>query len=172
MRYTTLIDISDVPALYRNQNTRLLYLHMVLKSGYHDDDRDLLALSIRSLAYGCGLTVSATRNALRQLMAAGMVTKTDRGFIVKKWVKTQQITPRKQKNTVSSGDSDALAREYELQLEENRRKLAAAVEDMTADELLSWAKELEEGRSLTHRRAYLKANQTNIEWLRQKARTK
>ena len=71
MRYTTIIDIRDFPELYRNQNLRLLYLHLVLKSGYHDDDRDQVHTSIRRLGYETGLTVSAVRHGLAMLKKFG-----------------------------------------------------------------------------------------------------
>lgn len=75
MRYTTLIDISEYPQLYRSSSVRLVYLHLVLKSGFHDDDRDLCAVSIRRLANDCGLTVAATRHALGLLEKAAMITR-------------------------------------------------------------------------------------------------
>ena len=61
MRYTTVIDISEMPEVYKNSTARLIYLHMSLKAGYHDADRDLVKLSIRRLSSDVGVTVSATR---------------------------------------------------------------------------------------------------------------
>ena len=67
MRYTTVIDISDYRHIYKSANCRLVYLHLVLKAGYHDDDRDIVDVSIRNLAMRVGISVSATRHALRML---------------------------------------------------------------------------------------------------------
>lgn len=94
MRYTTVIDITEWPALYRSVNARILYLHMVLKSGYHDHDRDMLQASIRHLAAGSGLTLSATRCALQLLQKYGMVKREGTTWQVKKWVIEQPITSR------------------------------------------------------------------------------
>lgn len=96
MRYTTIIDISELPALYRSSSCRLLYLHLVLKSGYHDDDRDLVQLSIRRAAIETGLTVSAARHALEQLMKAGLITRQGPLYQVRKFVMERTITKRAQ----------------------------------------------------------------------------
>ena len=75
MRYTTIIDISQMGEIYRNQNVRLIYLHLALRSGYHDDDRDLTDISLRRLSMEAGLTVSATRHAIRILTKAGLLKR-------------------------------------------------------------------------------------------------
>lgn len=94
MRYTTVIDISEITDIYKNPTARLLYLHMSLKAGYHDVDRDLVRLSIRRLSADVGVTVSATRHALHQLERAGLLTREGELWRVKKWVEEQQITTR------------------------------------------------------------------------------
>lgn len=94
MRYTTVIDISEMPDIYRNTTARLIYIHMSLKAGYHDSDRDLVNVSIRRLSADVGVTVSATRHALRQLERAGLLTRDGDLWRVKKWVEEQQITTR------------------------------------------------------------------------------
>lgn len=94
MRYTTIIDISEATALYRNKNTRLVYLHLVLKSGYHDHDRDMARLSIRELAWQTGLTVAAVRNAVAQLTKWQVLRKEGDTWHVRKWVATQPISDR------------------------------------------------------------------------------
>lgn len=94
MRYTTVIDITEVPQVYRNPNARLVYLHLALKSGYHDDDRDLTDISIRRLAAAVGLTTSATRHAIAQLQTARLVDRQGPVWHVKKWVVESNITPR------------------------------------------------------------------------------
>lgn len=94
MRYTTIIDLSEFPAVYRNKNVRLVYLHLVLKSGYHDNDRDLIDISIRNLAWSVGLSVSATRHALHILEQARMIKRAGPLWHVRKFIIEQEITPR------------------------------------------------------------------------------
>lgn len=94
MRYTTLIDISELPSVYRNINARLLYLHMSLRAGYHDDDRDVLETSIRILAAQTGLTISAVRHALRVLEGVQLIRKEGSAWIIKKWLPMQTTSPR------------------------------------------------------------------------------
>ena len=94
MRYTTIIDISEFPSLYKNPNVRLVYLHLVLKCGYHDDDRDLYGVSIRRLSFEVGLTISATRHALQQLESSGMIRRQGPMLQIRKWVYERPITSR------------------------------------------------------------------------------
>lgn len=94
MRYTTVIDITEILEVYKNTTARLIYLHMSLKAGYHDADRDLVKLSIRRLSADVGVTVSATRHALRLLERVGLLTREGELWRVKKWVEEQQITTR------------------------------------------------------------------------------
>lgn len=94
MRYTTVIDISELSEIYKNPTARLIYLHLSLKAGYHDADRDLVKLSIRRLSADVGVTVSATRHALHQLERSGLLTREGELWRVKKWLEEQQITTR------------------------------------------------------------------------------
>lgn len=94
MRYTTAIDISEMPEVYRNMTARLIYFHMSLKAGYHDSDRDLVNLSIRRLSIEVGVTVSATRHALHLLERSGLLTREGQTWRIKKWVEEQTITTR------------------------------------------------------------------------------
>lgn len=97
MRYTTIIDLTDLPELYANVNIRLVYLHLVLRAGYHDDDRDLVMVSIRNLAYQVGITVSACRHAISILERYKLVTHTGSVWRVRKWLDDKTISPRKRK---------------------------------------------------------------------------
>lgn len=97
MRYTTIIDIREAPALYRNANTRLIYLELVLGSSYQQDTKDRYQGSFRMLAARVGVTVSAVRNSLKQLQALGMISPIDGGWIVKKWIEQPAIIPRRQR---------------------------------------------------------------------------
>lgn len=97
MRYTTIIDIREAPALYRNANTRLIYLELVLGSSYQQETKDRYQGSFRTLAARAGVTISAVRNSLKQLQALGMVSPIEGGWIVKKWIEQPSIIPRRQR---------------------------------------------------------------------------
>lgn len=97
MRYTTIIDIREAPALYRNANTRLIYLELVLGSSYQQETKDRYQGSFRTLATRAGVTISAVRNSLKQLQALGMVSPIEGGWIVKKWIEQPAIIPRRQR---------------------------------------------------------------------------
>lgn len=73
---------------------RLIYIHMSLKAGYHDSDRDLVNVSIRRLSADVGVTVSATRHALHLLVRSGLLVKEGHLWRIKKWVEEQTITTR------------------------------------------------------------------------------
>lgn len=92
MRYTTIIDVRNL-SWYRNPSARLVYIHLVMTAGWHDDDRDIARISYRRLAIEVGLTLSATRHALHQLTTTGMITAIDKGWTVKKWEIPKDITP-------------------------------------------------------------------------------
>ena len=121
MRYTTIIDITDIPAVYSSRSATTLYLYLVLKSGYHDDDRDLISTSIRRLCLATGLTLSACRHALAVLQAAGLISREGSGFRVKKWLPEQPISARAKKKT-SGAIPDASAAALERALEQERRQ--------------------------------------------------
>lgn len=94
MRYTPIIDISEYKTLYQNINVRLVYLHLVLKSGYHDYNRDLISISLRQLSTEVGITLGAVRHALDILTKAKMIYKKDNIYHVRKWLVEQKITSR------------------------------------------------------------------------------
>lgn len=126
MRYTTIIDITDQPGVYRNVHARLLYLHLVLRAGYHDNDRDIVDISIRRLAMQSGLTVSATRHALAILERAQLVRREGNTLVVKKWLMDEAITPRAKTKREQRARDQASERERENQERsrsmENERK--------------------------------------------------
>lgn len=129
MRYTTIIDISTSQVLYRSHNIRLVYLHLCLKAGYHDNDRDLVRISIRTLAADVGLTVGAVRHALEQLQKYQMLTRRGDLWQVAKWVNEQPITTRsktvKQQAVIAQQAALKKAREErerQLEIESIRRK--------------------------------------------------
>lgn len=166
MRYTTIVDISQTQDIYRNQNLRLVYLHLCLRSGYHDDDRDKIRISIRKLADEVGLTVSATRHALGRLQAEHLLTRDGETWMVKKYILDTPPTPRqKTAKSVARKQANNLGDRYEKEIQEWRAKVTAAVRVMTADELQQWRDELEDGISRKHHGVYLNANQNSIAWL-------
>lgn len=164
MRYTTIIDISEVPMVYKSESVRLVYLHLVLKAGYHDEDRDRATVSIRRLAAAVGTTVSATRHALEVLQRASLVTRADQAWIVKKWLVQEVPSPRTQTRK-SSAEDNSLVERREQEIEKWRQKVYEAVRSMSRAELEEWLAELKEGRSLRHHGAQLNANQAHINWL-------
>lgn len=94
MRYTTCIDLTEIPDVWRNPNAVRLYYFMAMKCGYHDNDRDVLKISLRNLSYMAGLTLSATRHALKVLAAHQLLAQSNDAFVIKKFVLDQTITPR------------------------------------------------------------------------------
>lgn len=81
MRYTTIIDITELEEIYRNRNARLVYLHLCLRSGYRTDDRDRIRISIRKLSWEVGITPAAIRYALQQLEKSQLLTYSEGGTI-------------------------------------------------------------------------------------------
>lgn len=176
MRYTTVIDISEYPAIYRSTSARMIYLHLALKSGYHDNDRDLIDISIRRLAYDVGLTVGATRHALELLQREKIITREDTKWHILKWTVIAPPTPRTQKTATKSinlhditqdqKEQDA-RREQEKQqaAEAYRQRVLNAVRQCSKVELQQWLQDLEEGRQISHHNVYIKPNKDNIAWL-------
>lgn len=119
MRYTTIIDITTMPAVYKNHNCRMVYLHMCLKSGYRDTDRDLIQVSIRNLAYEVGISVSATRHALDLLQRAQLIKRQGPLWAVRKFIFEETITPRAKTKKQQQERQQTATRE-----EENRQREA------------------------------------------------
>lgn len=111
MRYTTIIDIRDLPQIWNNQNCARAYLFLCLASGYHDADRDLVKVSVRGLAALTGLSVAASRHALTQLQKAGLITRQGDTWRVVKFVITE--TPAARPKT---------KREQQLEIERLKRQ--------------------------------------------------
>lgn len=127
MRYTTIIDISEFPIVYRNLNCRLLYLHLCLRSGFHDTDRDLYNCPIRSLAQEIGITVSACRHAVDVLIKHGLLTYSGGVFRVKKFIMSDTITKRatsKKQERVRRIAEDRESKELARAMEEQERERA------------------------------------------------
>lgn len=138
MRYTTIIDLSEFPAVYRNKNVRLVYLHLVLKSGYHDNDRDLIDISIRNLACGVGLSVSATRHALHILEQAHMIRRSGPLWHVRKFIIEQEISPRAKtqkeaKKKAAAAAEQQASQELNIRLDEERERRQNLRQNNTSD---------------------------------------
>lgn len=165
MRYTTIIDISEMRAIWTNHNTTRLYLYLCLKCGYRDDDRDQIDASLHRMEADTGLTFSAVRNAIRQLTKAGLLTREDEHWRVKKWHMQAAASPRpRQKQAKEASAAADMVRLQEQQREEHRRAIAAAVQACTAEELRDWIAELKENRSLRHHGTYMPATKAMIAW--------
>lgn len=148
MRYTTIIDISQCPEIYKNRHARLVYLHLCLKSGYHDHDRDLVRTSIRILSADTGLSVSAVRNAVRQLIKWRLLELQNGIYKVTKWVPEQTISSRPKSRRQQQADELAAERvrqneqrEREAELERIRRQNLAASGRSSLDEYREYLKE-------------------------------
>lgn len=99
MRYTPIIDITTIPELWGNNNIVRLYYYMAMVAGYHAQDMDIVDISIRTLALRVGITVSATRNALRQLAKYHLITRQGNLWKVMKVIPGQTYTKRKKQPT-------------------------------------------------------------------------
>lgn len=113
MRYTTIIDITELPEVYRSVSARVLYLHLVCVSGYHTDNQDQVRKSVRSLAYETGLTLSAVRHAMAVLQSADLVSRDGGCFTVRKYVQPILATRPKNADPVKDGTEQAVRQENE-----------------------------------------------------------
>ena len=136
MRYTTIIDITQCQDLYRNKNIRLLYLHLVLRAGYHDHDRDLLRCSLRILSAETGLTLAAVRNALRALEKWQLVKREGEILNVRKWVPEQTISKRQ----MSARQQQAAALKASREMDQERREREAEIERIRRETLAAEGK--------------------------------
>lgn len=125
MRYTTIIDITQIPNVYRNKHARDLYLYMVLKCGYEAHDRDLIRVSLRHIAGTLDMTIKAARYALSVLESNHMIMRQGDLWRVRKYIPGQIIPKRKSQtaDTAAGLDLDRLQRESDQsKAEQIRRK--------------------------------------------------
>ena len=127
MRYTTIIDMTATPELYKCVNARLVYLHMTLTCGYHDYDRDICHIGLRTLAEQVGITFSAVRHATMLLERYHYIERTSLGWKVTKWLPSEQPTARpkvepKQPKTQAAKIREAADIERERQADEQREQ--------------------------------------------------
>lgn len=173
MRYTTIIDITEFAGVWASASCRELYLYLVLKSGWHDDDRDMIRASIRQLSAATGLTKSAVEHAIRQLTKAGLLAKEGQAYRVTKWTLQPKPSPRPRQDQqrAAAANSD-VARQWELQLEESRRRLIHVVTNITKEEGLQWIQEVEDGRYLKHGGCTLPRRKDWLDWLKKEVSKK
>ena len=131
MRYTTILDLRDWPALYRNHNIRLVYMHLVLIAGYHDNNRDKACISLRQLSADVGLTLSTIRHALTTLERQRIIKRVQGGIMVAKWLKDPTITPRQRKG-VGTITTDTTPQENRQSSIDQLKARAAAGDDQAA----------------------------------------
>lgn len=136
MRYTTIIDITEMPAIYRNVNARLVYLHLVLKSGYHDHDRDLVTMSLRRLSAETGLSLSAIRHAINVLVKSHLLTRQSELWLVKKWIIEEKISTRAR----TARQQRQIDIEAERRRENEKREQEAAIERQLREALAAEGK--------------------------------
>ena len=126
MRYTTIIDIREFPQIYRNDNAKLVYLHLVLISGYHNEDRDQTTISIRQISYDTGLTVSAVRHSLKVLISAGLLSRNGITWNVTKFVLEKPISPRirseKKRSAAENLERERIIKEEQSQREKEEKR--------------------------------------------------
>ena len=126
MRYTTIIDIREFPQIYRNDHVKLVYLHLVLISGYHDEDRDQTPISIRQICYDTGLSLSAVRHSLKVLISAGLLSRSGITWTVKKFVLDKPISPRirseKKRSAAENLERERIIKEEQSQREKEEKR--------------------------------------------------
>lgn len=122
MRYTTIIDISEIPEVYRNHTARLIYLHLCLKAGYHDNDRDITRTSIRRIAVEAGVTVSAVRHAIKILEASRLIRREASSWTVTKWLPEQTVTARPKTRRELADQIQRLEREKQHAIQEEKER--------------------------------------------------
>lgn len=162
MRYTTIIDVTEIPDIWRNPNVTRLYFYMAMRCGYHDDDRDQLRISIRNLAYASGLTLSACRHALKVLQKFGLVSPMEDHYQVKKFLLETKPTSRTQRSTGAGGTITEVEKsEQDLRL----KAIKKAVKSCSRQEAVAWLNELQQGQSNVHYGAQIPATDAWIKWL-------
>lgn len=143
MRYTTVIDVTEIPSVIRNPHAFQLYCYLAMKSGYHDDDRDLIMVGYRRLAYLLGQSPASIWHALRVLSKAGLVTREKDGRLrIKKWLPDQPISPRKKSPKKQQIDDSSAALDRALAMEKRAREYQDRTrKDITYKEYLRLSQE-------------------------------
>lgn len=125
MRYTTIIDITQIPNVYRNKHARDLYMYLALKCGYEAHDRDLIRVSIRHIAGTLDMTIKAARHALSVLEQHHLIKREGDLWRVRKYIPGQSIPRRKGQTAEPTAgiDLERLQREADqAKAEQDRRQ--------------------------------------------------
>lgn len=135
MRYTTIIDITEAPMIYRSESVRLVYLHLCLTCGYHDNDKGLIRHSLRRMASDVGVTLSALRHALRVLGKYDLVRRHRGKLYVRNFVGEQAITtPRKRAKKAQEAQEQEAARAERERLAQQQEVLRSERDDAVTRE--------------------------------------
>ena len=154
MRYTTLIDITEYPSIWRNNNAIKLYVYMTLKCGYHDDDRDMIKAGYRTLAAATGMTTEACRHALKMLQREGLLSRDGDSWRVTKFVLERKITKRALKSVgVIETDEEARQKQEAKEAAERTKeeKYNAIRKDLTSrtdEELMHMLATIDAGKEI------------------------
>lgn len=175
MRYTTIIDVREIPEVYRNPNVRILYLHLVLLAGYHDNDRDVVRVSLRNLAAQTGLTLSATRHAIQLLIKWRLLLHRKSYFKVVKYVEESPISGRartkKAQEAKNRATMEASRSEEQEHHDQEEKAKVQAIYDQGKTPFMEWyEKKLNDAahgdadaqRIVNEKRAQYEAHKSNL----------
>lgn len=120
MRYTTIIDITDIPQVYNNINATRVYLHLCLTCGYTADDMDTLRISYRQLSAHLNMTLSAVRYSLSLLLRYHLITIEDNIITVRKYLPKAEYKdrPKTQQEFKDSQYRKKVKEEFEQSMKE------------------------------------------------------
>lgn len=179
MRYTTVIDVTEIADVWQNPNITRLYFFMALKCGYHDDDRDILRISLRNLASQASLTLSATRHALKVLENAKLVAHEKEAWKITKFVLDKKPTSRTQKTTTTMSASEEAAekaRAADMKKEEELRMKREFLHNASAAEIQAIIDKLNERKprstSVGNIQFYYREIENLQEWINFKKKRK
>ena len=164
MRYTTCIDITEITLVWHNHNVARVYYFLAMKCGYHDEDRDIIRISIRNLAAQLSLTVSATRHALRILIKTGLISHHGDAWLVMKWLPASTPTPRENKPArapqIVQSDDDYERNKQQLEMERHK-----VMVKLKKNQLEYWLNELRNGVSKRHNGVVISADEDGINYI-------
>ena len=177
MRYTTVIDITELPPVWRNERATRMYLYLCLRCGYHDDDRDIVTCSRVQLAAELGMTEDAARHALAMLQRHGLLAPMGtpragerRQYRVKKWVAVAKPGSRGSAEDYQRDFNDKVEREVKRRLEsarneEFKRCCLQAFDSLTDEQLQQWRDELQQGKNVRHCGLSIRPTRAGIEFI-------
>lgn len=120
MRYTTIIDITDIPQVYNNINATRIYLHLCLTCGFTADDLDTIRISYRQLAAQLSMTLSAVRHSLSLLIRYHLITIEDNIITVRKYLPKAEYKdrPKTQQEYKDEQYRKKVKADFEMSMEE------------------------------------------------------